>query len=66
MVVVLPEPFGPEQAEELAGRNLQVEPVNGEHLAVALGQALRVDSGFQSQRACIVHRPILLRNRLRL
>ena len=49
-----------EQAEELAGRDLELELVYGEHLAVAFGQRLRVDGGLQSCWAGIVHRPILL------
>ena len=30
MSVVLPAPFGPEQAEELAGRDLEVDAVEGD------------------------------------
>ena len=43
--VVLPAPFGPEQAEHGAGRRGQVDAVERPHLAVGLDQALGFDRG---------------------
>ena len=42
-VVVLPAPFGPEQPEDLARRDLEVDAVDGLDVAVALGQAADAD-----------------------
>ena len=44
--VVLPAPFGPEQAEELAGRDDEVERVEREQaVVVALGEARELEGG---------------------
>ena len=56
MVVVLPAPFGPQEAEDLALADIDREVVQGAHnlapaarrevsLAVVLGQTLRLDDG---------------------
>ena len=46
-VVVLPAPFGPEEAEDLASGDLEVDPVHRDQLAVALGQAGDTDDGVR-------------------
>ncbi len=43
MNVVLPAPFGTEQGGDPAGLGDEVEPVEGAHLAVDLGEAARFD-----------------------
>ena len=43
MVVVLPAPFGPEVAHDLALGDLEVELVRGIDVAVSLGQPLGAD-----------------------
>jgi hypothetical protein len=45
MVVVLPEPLGPQKAEDLARLHHQVQTVHGDEIAVALGQFLCLDDG---------------------
>ena len=45
MVVVLPAPFGPEESEDLAAPDLQVEVLDGVHGAVMLGEPLGQDGG---------------------
>ena len=41
--MVLPAPFGPEQPEDLAGRDLEVDAVDGQDVAVALDEATDPD-----------------------
>ena len=38
MVVVLPAPLGPEQAEALAGADLEIEAVHGDDILVCLAE----------------------------
>ncbi len=47
-VVVLPAPFGPDQPEDLAGLDLQVDAGHGERAVVALDQALGPDDRTHS------------------
>ena len=42
-VVVLPAPFGPEQAEDLAAGDVEVDAVDGDEVAVALDQPADAD-----------------------
>ena len=41
--VVLPQPDGPEQDDQLARRDVQVEPVEGVHVAVRAAQPRQLD-----------------------
>ena len=54
-VVVLPAPFGPEQAEDLAGRDVEVDPVDREDVAVVLDQAANVDDRRRRDRPRGLH-----------
>ena len=61
MVVVLPEPFGPSRPKNWPAGDLEIEPVDGEYIAVTLGQAcacgrrVRCDrTGYRSCRAIVV------------
>ena len=51
MVVVLPEPFGPRKPKTLPARDGEVEPVDGELLAVALGERARLDDVHRRRTA---------------
>ena len=51
---------GPEEAEDLAALDLQVEVLDGMDVAVVLGQALRQDGGRWRALAHVVHRPTAL------
>ena len=54
-VVVLPQPDGPEQREELAARDVEVEVVDDGRAAEDLGQAAQRDGGRRvgvSARCC--------------
>ena len=44
-VVVLPQPDGPEQREELAGREFEREVVDRDHALELLGDVLQTDRG---------------------
>ena len=52
IVVVLPAPFGPEQAEDLAARDLEADAVDGLDVAVRLAQVADGDDGVG-----VCHRP---------
>ena len=43
MVVVLPAPFGSEEAEDLAGRGREAEAVDGREIAVSLCEIVDFD-----------------------
>ena len=49
--MVLPAPFGPEQAEDGPGRDVEVEPVEGEDAAVRSAEALGQARGDADRRA---------------
>ena len=52
IVVVLPAPFWPEQAEDLAGPDLEVEMVDRDEVAVFLRQASCLDRGRGGAARC--------------
>ena len=56
MVVVLPAPLGPEQREDLAAVDLQVDAVYRGHAAVLLAKSADQDGAARRQvRCCICH-----------
>ena len=50
-VVVLPAPFGPEQGDDLAGRDLELDVADHGGAVVAGGQALDDENGLSHVRA---------------
>jgi hypothetical protein len=50
-VVVLPQPDGPQQREELAGLDAQVDAVDGDRVAVPLAQVDQLDHAAGACRA---------------
>ena len=54
IVVVLPEPFGPEEAVDLRARDREVDVVDGDEVAEAAREAARLDRELAHRAVAVV------------